>query len=55
MTGVTYQFFVKARNTVGVGAMSNTVSIILAQNPDAPIRVVTNLNDDMIEITWAAA
>lgn len=30
VTGTTYKFFVKARNTVGVGAMSNTVSILMA-------------------------
>jgi hypothetical protein len=55
VTGVTYEFFVKARNTVGVGAMSNTVSVLLAQIPEAPLNVVTVLNENMIEITWAAS
>lgn len=55
VTGVTYQFFVKARNSVGVGAMSNTVSILLAQIPEAPYNVQTVLIDDQVQITWAAS
>jgi hypothetical protein len=45
VTGTIYKFFVKARNTVGSGAMSNTIEILMAQIPDAPLNVQTALDD----------
>ena len=39
--GVTYQFKVSARNSVGSGSYSEAISILAAKIPDAPL----NLSD----------
>jgi hypothetical protein len=54
ITGTTYQFMVQARNTVGLGAYSSPIEVLLAQVPDQTTNVMTELNDDSFVISWTA-
>jgi hypothetical protein len=54
VTGTTYQFMVQARNTVGLGAYSSTVNVLLAQVPDQPTNVMTELEGDSFVVSWTA-
>ena len=38
--GVTYQFEISARNTVGSGSNSVAISILAAKIPDAPLSLM---------------
>lgn len=40
--GATYQFKVAARNSVGVGILSDAISILAAKEPDAPLNLENN-------------
>lgn len=50
--GVTYEFKVAARNTVGYSLQSTAVTILAAQMPDQPDPPVTTLNGENVEISW---
>jgi cellulose 1,4-beta-cellobiosidase len=52
--GTTYDFKVEARNAYDFSTYSNTVSILVAYVPDAPVLVndLTTTSDSVIKITW---
>ena len=50
--GVTYQFKVQARNTVGYSEDSSTVSILAASVPATPSAPVTTLIGSDIGVSW---
>lgn len=52
--GTNYDFVVEARNSVGYSPISDSVSILHAIPPDAPLAPTTaNLNQDII-LSWVA-
>lgn len=57
-TGLTantvYAFKIEARNIVGFGAASTSVSIRAAAVPDTPPTPLTTINADNVDITWTA-
>lgn len=56
--GVTYDFYVEARNLIGYSPVSTTQSILAAQVPDAPISlsdVKAVTKSTQIGLTWTAA
>jgi hypothetical protein len=52
--GTTYEFKVEARNAYDFSTYSNTVSILVAYVPDAPVLAndLTTTSDSVIKITW---
>jgi len=54
VTGSEYKFRVSARNEVGLGDVSGTVIVLVAQPPGAPQNVQTILSGDFVIITWGA-
>ncbi len=43
----------RARNVLGYGDFSDTVSILAAQIPDAPTGVTTTFTEDNVVINWS--
>ena len=52
LSGNTYEFKVRARNQVGYGDFSNTVSVLASQVPDQPLAPTTTRTGDNILIAW---
>lgn len=51
--GLNYQFKVEARNSYGFSAYSDTLQLLCAFKPEAPLTVTTtNLNDKVV-VDWA--
>ena len=50
--GNTYIFKVQARNSVGLSAYSNEVSILAAQVPNQPLAPLTSITTDGVIISW---
>jgi hypothetical protein len=53
--GVTYEFYVTARNTVGSSLQSDNLAVLAAKLPDAPINLANVPGDTtayQIGITW---
>jgi hypothetical protein len=41
-----------ARNEVGLSSFSSEISILVAQNPEAPVNIVTYFSGASVQITW---
>lgn len=52
--GRSYQFKVEARNFIGYSRFSNSITILAAIKPDAPLRVQTINNGSKVVISWQA-
>jgi len=50
--GVTYKFFVQARNAFGYSDPSNTLSVLAAQKPNVPDAPVTTIDGSYVKIAW---
>jgi hypothetical protein len=50
--GTIYSFKVQARNSVGLGELSQAVAILAAQIPDKPLAPTTSINGDNVSVTW---
>jgi hypothetical protein len=50
--GTIYTFTISARNIQGYSFESNAVSILAAQEPDAPIAPTTTVNQYYVDISW---
>jgi len=52
IAGQTYNFKIEARNTVGYSLMSDTLAILVAQEPDQLAVPSTEIVGDYVKITW---
>ena len=51
--GVTYDFKVEARNSHGHGAFSDTITLLNAFKPEAPITISTTISGPNVIIQWS--
>jgi len=51
---VTYSFKVESRNSYGYSAYSDSITLLCAFKPDAPITIVTTNTADKVMISWSS-
>jgi hypothetical protein len=48
-----YKFTVQSRNAVGLGLVSNQVTVIAARTADTPLPPLTVINGNNVVISWS--
>jgi hypothetical protein len=51
--GITYQFKIESRNSYGYSTFSESITLLCAFKPDAPVSVTTANSADQVTISWS--
>lgn len=53
VTGETYEFKLECTNSYGTSQLSETIAVLCAFIPDAPLTVATANSNDQVSVTWS--